>query len=224
VAVGQQYWPLPRRGQLRFRQDVLRQSAVRVSADMADAQRVSYAKLDNGCGSDPAGQTIAGQPHDVVFGPCQGCPSDVRAFALAAATLRVGDRLLGGQRRALGPGQCQSPALSSHRAVPQPTPLPCRGDCTSSNRGGAHFRWVSIRAARTAVQHEARHFDRIPTSSRGRGRAEQMRRFPSTYRFGALGDTTLRSGQHSAGGLQRRAACPGGRLPRRSSARRWGPG
>ena len=49
------------------------------------------------------GEPLADQSHDVALGGGQGCPAAGGAFAFAAAALGVGDRLLGGQGRALGP-------------------------------------------------------------------------------------------------------------------------
>src|SRR5271165_5272546 len=62
------------------------------------------ARLDEQPGGDVVvGQPVADQSHDVALGGGERCPAAGGAFALAAAALRVGDRLLGGQAPALGP-------------------------------------------------------------------------------------------------------------------------
>jgi hypothetical protein len=56
------------------------------------------------CGDVPAGQPLADQTCDVALGRCQRGRAAGGSLALTAAALGVGDRLVAGQRRALGLG------------------------------------------------------------------------------------------------------------------------
>ncbi len=55
------------------------------------------------CGDVIVGQPFADESDDVALSRGQRCPAAGGSFALAAAALRIGDRLLGGQGRALDP-------------------------------------------------------------------------------------------------------------------------
>ena len=57
---------------------------------------------------------LADESDDVALGRGERCPAAGGAFALAAAALRVGDRLLGGQGGALGPRGSQSLSRPRH--------------------------------------------------------------------------------------------------------------
>ena len=68
------------------------------------------------------GQSIGHQSHDLALGGCQRFPTGGWAFAFTAAALRLGDRLLSGQRCALGPSGVEVPVTHSlpqrrHRGV-----------------------------------------------------------------------------------------------------------
>src|SRR5947209_5199486 len=56
------------------------------------------------CGNVLVRQTIADQPHHILLGGRQRSPTTGWAFSFTSTALRVGDCLLGGQRRALSPG------------------------------------------------------------------------------------------------------------------------
>src|SRR5689334_4698165 len=68
---------------------------------------------EKACGDVLVAEPLADESHHVEFGWRQRLPTARRAFALAAAPLRVGDRLFGRQRRAFRP--CGLEVRFAHR-------------------------------------------------------------------------------------------------------------